>query len=536
MFCKKCGGELPDGARFCTNCGATIDIQEVETTHSIKTRQLRCNSCNAVMDIDAERSLLVCPSCGSKELIVEDKDVTIEKLRNHVEQEKQQTYREVELSKLQHEAEKEERQEEREQLQKFKKGKLSKVIIIFAIICAIFCFTCFSDRDFVSGFVALVQVILLIASWCMGMQFIKEKRKSTHIILSMAAFILIIPFLYFLDSNAGSSSHENETFTWPRDGLSSVIPQPESNKGYIVVDNEDRFSVEVYKTSQKDYENYLAACQVEGFTIDSAKGTTKYEAYNEEGYHISLIYFDSKNNLSIDVDAPKAVGTFEWPKSEIVSLLPVPKSNTGSISSESSHHFIVYVGDTPKEEYNLYVNACSEKGFIIDYQKGDDYYYAYNENGYYLSLKYEGFNIMRISIDEPSDDFIAEQQAPESSDGSASEQNKTEDIDQTVPEQEETENINEPIESSDDNIRPEFKAAMDSYEAFFDEYVKFMKKYESSTDTVNMLADYLSYMTQYAEAMEKLDEIDNGSLSAAEALYYSEVMARIEAKLLELIN
>ena len=25
MFCKNCGKELPDGVKFCTNCGATVD-------------------------------------------------------------------------------------------------------------------------------------------------------------------------------------------------------------------------------------------------------------------------------------------------------------------------------------------------------------------------------------------------------------------------------------------------------------------------------------------------------------------------------
>ena len=45
---------------------------------------------------------------------------------------------------------------------------------------------------------------------------------------------------------------------------------------------------------------------------------------------------------------------------------------------------------------------------------------------------------------------------------------------------------------------------MDSYEAFFDEYVEFMKKYKDSDDPTSMLADYADYMAKYADAMEKL--------------------------------
>lgn len=80
---------------------------------------------------------------------------------------------------------------------------------------------------------------------------------------------------------------------------------------------------------------------------------------------------------------------------------------------------------------------------------------------------------------------------------------------------------------------PDFRAAMDSYEAFFDEYVAFMKSYEESSDPTSMLADYLTLMTQYTETMQALESIDEDELSDADALYYAEVSLRISQKLLE---
>lgn len=59
------------------------------------------------------------------------------------------------------------------------------------------------------------------------------------------------------------------------------------------------------------------------------------------------------------------------------------------------------MGDTTREEYEEYVTDCSYYGFDVDYDKGENYYRAYNEDGYYLSLSYEGNNIMLIRIDEP---------------------------------------------------------------------------------------------------------------------------------------
>ena len=61
----------------------------------------------------------------------------------------------------------------------------------------------------------------------------------------------------------------------------------------------------------------------------------------------------------------------------------------------------MYVGDTTREEYEEYVTDCFYYGFDVDYDKGENYYRAYNEDGYYLSLSYEGNNIMLIRLDEP---------------------------------------------------------------------------------------------------------------------------------------
>lgn len=81
-------------------------------------------------------------------------------------------------------------------------------------------------------------------------------------------------------------------------------------------------------------------------------------------------------------------------------------------------------------------------------------------------------------------------------------------------------------------IRPEFKEMMDSYEAFFDEYITFMEKYQNADGTaaLSMLSDLSSYMTKYAEYMAKLDAVDQDELSPEESVYYLEVSARIMQK------
>ena len=47
----------------------------------------------------------------------------------------------------------------------------------------------------------------------------------------------------------------------------------------------------------------------------------------------------------------------------------------------------------------------------------------------------------------------------------------------------------------------------DSYEAFFDEYVAFMKSYQESANPASLMTDYLEYIAQYTETMEKLSQL-----------------------------
>lgn len=73
-----------------------------------KTVSIRCENCGGTMMVDDNNSsVLMCPYCGSKELIRESDEFKIEKIKN-------ETYREIELKKL----EMEERGYKREQVGK----------------------------------------------------------------------------------------------------------------------------------------------------------------------------------------------------------------------------------------------------------------------------------------------------------------------------------------------------------------------------------------------------------------------------------
>lgn len=89
---------------------------------------------------------------------------------------------------------------------------------------------------------------------------------------------------------------------------------------------------------------------------------------------------------------------------------------------------------------------------------------------------------------------------------------------------------------SSDGIDPGFKAMMDSYEEFFNSYVEFMKKYNKSNNSMEMLMEYADFMKKYTETMKKLENIKAEELSTEEYKYYMDVYNRITKKLLEVYD
>lgn len=84
MFCPKCGTQNPDGSRFCTACGSEIQTAQISRTTSNEPKkvQLRCKACGGSLDVIDGQNVLMCPYCGSKELIVESDRVSVARIRS----------------------------------------------------------------------------------------------------------------------------------------------------------------------------------------------------------------------------------------------------------------------------------------------------------------------------------------------------------------------------------------------------------------------------------------------------------------------
>ena len=99
----------------------------------------------------------------------------------------------------------------------------------------------------------------------------------------------------------------------------------------------------------------------------------------------------------------------------------------------------------------------------------------------------------------------------------------------SIPAVEETEEIEE--------VDPEFKAALDQYEAFVNGYCDFLEAYlKADTDTqLSMMEDFTTWMSQYSEVMDAVRTLDacQDEMTPAQLSYYVEVAARVSQRMIE---
>ena len=296
---------------------------------------------------------------------------------------------------------------------------------------------------------------------------------------------------------------KEETFIWADVVMEDILPEPPSNKGKFITNTIESLWMDVNDLTDKQFAEYVEACKEKGFTVDADSSGLSYNAYNTDGYNLSLFFAGSTKTLNIHLDAPMEMTEIKWPESEAGKQLPAPESTKGKFVSEKDTSFNVYIGDTSKEAYEAYIEACADEGFNVDSSKTEKNYSAKNADGWKVSVRYEGFDIIQITISAPS-----------------AETTPTEAPAETKP-------------ATNDKMDSDFKAAMDAYEEFIDEYVDIVKKYTKNPTDLTILASYGEYMGKYATMVAEFEKWENEELNAAETAYYVQVQGRVTKKLLE---
>lgn len=486
-----------------------------------------CKNCNGKIEIDADKEVTVCPFCGTKyataEILRESDAVRLEKLKLQAEREREQRKRENAREQEALAKQKNEADLKNLELHAFKNGAFSKVLLVFFAFSALGVWQSFSHGRIARGLIALLMAALFIGAWLMGMQIIKAPKKGFHTVLAIAAFVLIIPF--FTVGGGSSYKEKAQAIEWDTLDLGEKLPVIEKGKGTVYSNSNDSLSLSLKGYEEKDYKAYRDSCIAFGYTVETEEDSSSYTAFNEEGYCLRLDQMFSK--MDIHLDAPETLESLEWPSNGLALLLPQPASAVGRTVQDDSTEFEIKVGETTPEVYKAYVKACEEAGFTADHSKTDTEFSANNADGYRITVSYLGFRVMKIRIEAPE---ASEPENPEDGGTADAPQDTTADtavLPDTTPETDNADSANET------GLRPDFKAAMDSYEAFMGEYCDFMAAYSENPSDLTLLAKYATYLEKYTKLAEDFDKWNSEDMNAAEVAYYAEVQARVSKKLLE---
>jgi len=159
---------------------------------SQNTIHLQCKSCGGNLDIDRNQSLIFCPFCGSRELLIVSDAVAVEKIRQQTEFKKW---------------EREDLQQQREENEKYKNSKAGNVALVFAIICGLMFVGSVTIIRSVPNFLRSLSLLLQTASFLLSFLIRKEtvrlpeklqlKAVRTPTLLMVIGFALFIVTFIF---------------------------------------------------------------------------------------------------------------------------------------------------------------------------------------------------------------------------------------------------------------------------------------------------------------------------------------------------
>lgn len=225
----------------------------------------------------------------------------------------------------------------------------------------------------------------------------RKSKKVKHIFI--LGFVLFFIIAFIIESNSMSDAEKVE---WDNIILGDIIPKPTSDIMEVHTNDEKRLSIYVHDMSQNDYLTYVRNSREEKeFTIDTQDYGSSFYGYNQQGYYLDLFYDEFEDEMHISLEVPMPMIEYELPAFADNAGLPLPESELGSYHWENSDSFFLYVGNTTVEDYKLYKKECVNAGFTIEPYEGETFYSATNEDGYKLSIGYEGFNRIKIELHCP---------------------------------------------------------------------------------------------------------------------------------------
>ena len=309
----------------------------------------------------------------------------------------------------------------------------------------------------------------------------KSKKKSFKILL---ATILPIIIMCIITSIFGpmliKKAEQNRLIKTLV--LASCLPELPVRPIEIKENSNTILKINQKNIDKQTYDKILAKVK-EKYPLDNQDISTSYEAYDPNGTKIILKpQFDT---LEIKIRKLSHYGDIIWPTSGLASTIPKPLSTKGIISINRDEYFSADIQYMTKEDLRNYFEQCKQSGYNLNTRElNQKIYESKNQNGDRLSLRYDGGNVVSITVEqgrkksqfsELSNSQSNDNQESNNEDAKVKQefQKTMKEVEQRLQQQKET------------GINPKFQKLVDDYLRFMlaDYWVKGIKYKANPTDS-----------------------------------------------------
>ena len=309
----------------------------------------------------------------------------------------------------------------------------------------------------------------------------KPKKKSYKIVLASILPIIIMCIITSIFGPMLIKKAEQDRLMKTL-VLASCLPELPVKPIEIKENSNTILKINQKNIDKQTYDKILAKVK-EKYPLDNKDISTSYEAYDPNGTKIILKpQFDT---LEIKIRKLSHYGDIIWPTTGIALTIPKVASTRGIISINRDEYFSAEIQYMTKEDLKNYFEQCKQYGYNSNIRTlNQTIYESKNQNGDRLSLRYDGGNVVSITVEqgrkksqfsELSNSQSNDNQESNNEDAKVKQefQKTMKEVEQRLQQQKET------------GINPKFQKLVDDYLRFMlaDYWVKGVKYKANPTDS-----------------------------------------------------
>lgn len=225
----------------------------------------------------------------------------------------------------------------------------------------------------------------------------KSKKKSFKILLATILPIIIMCIITSIFGPMLIKKAEQDRLMKTL-VLASCLPELPVRPIEIKENSNTILKINQKNIDKQTYDKILAKVK-EKYPLDNQGISTSYEAYDPNGTKIILKpQFDT---LEIKIRKLSHYGDIIWPTSGLASTIPKPLSTKGIISINRDEYFSADIQYMTKEDLRNYFEQCKQYGYNLNIRElNQKIYESKNQNGDRLSLRYDGGNVVSITVEQ----------------------------------------------------------------------------------------------------------------------------------------